>query len=91
MIKRGESTWQFRQTKLFYQSNHSHSTDFNNLETEYDLIMGQAAIVLFRINGGKAGFYLASLGDKQYYYCGLDFADAKTTLLSLGIGRPEPN
>ncbi len=40
------------------------------------------------INGGKPGFYIANVKDKQYYYC-QDWSEVKRTFLSLGIGREE--
>nr|WP_306296913.1 hypothetical protein [Nostoc sp. TCL26-01] len=46
---------------------------------------------MFRINGGNAGYYLANLRDKKYYYCGDNWEDVKTKLEELGIGKDEPN
>ncbi len=46
---------------------------------------------LFRISGGKPGYYLANFRDKKYYYCGDDWASVKLKLQELGIGRDEPN
>lgn len=47
-------------------------------------------IALFRLNGGRAGFYLANLKDKQYYYCGRSLEGVQTQLFNLGIGRYDP-
>ena len=48
-------------------------------------------VELFRINGGKPGYYLANVRDKKYYYCGQDWAGVKTKLRELGIGTNEPD
>jgi hypothetical protein len=56
----------------------------------YQLSAEQIAIALFRINGGKAGYYLANIRDRKYYYCGIKPEDVKATLRSLGIGRDDP-
>lgn len=51
----------------------------------------KVVIELFRINGGKIGYYLVNLREKKYYYCGQDWASVKAKLRELGIGRDEPN
>ncbi len=43
---------------------------------------------LFRINGGRAGYYATNLRDKKYYYCGLTLEDVRDKLLNLGIAQP---
>ncbi|NJL91562.1 MAG: hypothetical protein HC916_18600 [Coleofasciculaceae cyanobacterium SM2_1_6] len=45
---------------------------------------------LFRINGGRLGYYLANLRDKKYYYCGEEEDSVKAKLLELGIGKIDP-
>lgn len=60
------------------------------VERQFGLTAQQVALELFRINGGKAGYYLANLRGKKYYYCGSNWEDVKTTLQSLGIGRADP-
>lgn len=52
----------------------------------YGISPQQVAIALFRINGGKAGYYLANLRDRHYYYCGSSLEDVKVKLQELGIG-----
>lgn len=42
------------------------------------------------LNGGAIGYYLADLQNRNYYYCGLEWADVKTTFQKLGIGKKEP-
>ncbi len=61
-----------------------------HVERQFDLTEQQTIAELFRINGGKSGYYLANLRDRKYYYCGLNWEDIKTTLQSLGIGRADP-
>lgn len=61
-----------------------------NTAVLYGITEQQAVINLFRINGGKSGFYLANFRDKKYYYCGLTREDVKSKLRSLGIGREDP-
>ncbi len=39
-----------------------------------------------RIDAGRAGFYLASLRQREYYYCELDPSDVYAKLNELGIG-----
>lgn len=57
---------------------------------QFGLTEQQVVIELFRINGGKPGYYLANLRDKKYYYCGLHWEDVRVRLQSLGIGRADP-
>ncbi|MBN3993818.1 MAG: hypothetical protein HWQ36_25885 [Nostoc sp. NMS2] len=56
----------------------------------YGITRQQIAIELFRINGGKAGYYLANLRRKKFYYCGTEPAGVKGKILDLGIGREDP-
>lgn len=64
--------------------------DLKHVERQFGLTEQQVVIELFRINGGKPGYYLANLRDRKYYYCGLEWEDIKTTLQNLGIGRADP-
>ena len=68
------------------------STPMNtkHVASQLNMTEEQVIIELFRINGGKPGFYLASLRDHKYYYCGLQWEDIRYTLQSLGIGRSDP-
>lgn len=56
---------------------------------KYEITSDELLISLFRINGGRSGYYLANLRDKKYYYCGLNLEDVRRQLLSFGIGRDE--
>lgn len=76
-------------SRVFYNST-GEPLDLINVEKEFGLTVEQLIIGLFRINGGRSGFYLANLRDRKYYYCGLQQEDVKHTLRSLGIGRPDP-
>lgn len=62
----------------------------DDLFAAFDTSMKKVAIELFRINGGKQGYYIANILDKKYYYCGTEWQDVKTKLLELGIGRHDP-
>jgi hypothetical protein len=55
----------------------------------YGITSESLLVSLFRVNGGKAGYYVANLRDKKYYYCGLTIEDVQATFLTLGIGRVE--
>ncbi|MBE9017454.1 hypothetical protein IQ272_15175 [Chroococcidiopsidales cyanobacterium LEGE 13417] len=89
IVRRIENTWEFRHGKIFYSSS-NRSIDPANRELEYGLTKSKIAIELFRINGGRAGYYLVNLREQKYYYCGLALGDVRITLQQLGIGRPDP-
>ena len=89
VIRRIDNTWNFRHGKTFYNPD-DVSVDSTNLEERYDTTKSKVIIELFRINGGKSGYYLANLKDKQYYYCGLTLEDVRGTLQRLGIGCAAP-
>ncbi len=75
----------------FFYRHTSSKTDDNDLKSLYDISLQQIAIELFRINGGRCGYYLADLRIlKKYYYCGNEPEDVKLKLLELGIGRIDP-
>ncbi|PHJ59578.1 hypothetical protein VF14_08880 [Nostoc linckia z18] len=89
VIERVAGGWHFKQGKLFHKSL-PISIDFNDFELLYSISKQQVAIELFRLEGGKAGYYLANLREKKYYYCGNEPEDVKLKLRSLGIGRDDP-
>jgi hypothetical protein len=63
-----------------------------NLKTMYDISDQEIYIELFRINGGRAGYYLANLWNRKYYYCGLEYSDVIEQLHELGFGlRSRPD
>jgi hypothetical protein len=86
VIERVDNTWKFRQGKPFYNPDCINGYSQTDIFTDYRLTLKKVAIELFRINGGKSGYYLANLRDRKYYYCGLTLEDVKETLYSLGIG-----
>jgi len=82
--------WLMKPCRFFYRHALSKTSD-NDLQSLYDISPQQVAIELFRINGGKSGYYLADLrSQKKYYYCGSEPESIKLKLLELGIGRVDP-
>ena len=86
IVERKPGGWLFKTGKMFYKRL-PIAVDFQDFELLYGISKQQVVTELFRVNGGKAGYYLADLRHKQYRYCGLSPVDVKTTLLRLGIGR----
>lgn len=87
--RRGASWFAKDPSEVFYNPKNT-PTKLKYVERQFGLTGQQVVIELFRINGGKPGYYLVNLRDRKYYYCGLDWEDVKDKLLSLGIGRPDP-
>lgn len=92
IIRREGTTWHFQGGgRVFYNPrNVPVSFAVEDRLHRFSLSPAKVMIELFRINGGKPGYYLANLREKQYYYCGLLWEDVKTTFQSIGIGRGEP-
>lgn len=86
IVERKPGGWSLKTGKMFYKRL-PIAIDFQDLELLYGVSKQQVAIELFRISGGRAGYYIADLRHKKYYYCGLNSTDVKKTLLQLGIGR----
>lgn len=76
--------------RVFYNPT-DEPTQLTNRAEQFGTTDQNVAIELFRINGGKPGYYLANLRDKKYYYCGQKWEDVKAKLKELGIGRDEPS
>ncbi|MBR8835400.1 MAG: hypothetical protein DSM106950_15590 [Stigonema ocellatum SAG 48.90 = DSM 106950] len=74
---------------IFYNPTDT-SASLTHIVEQYGLKESKIIIELFRINGGRPGYYLANLRDKKYYYCGSNCEDVKKKLLELGIGRADP-
>ena len=90
VYERKVTTWFARDaSKVFYNSTNM-PLEITNVEQQFGLTEQAVIIELFRINGGRAGFYLANLRDRKYYYCGTDWEDVKTTLHNCGIGKADP-
>ncbi|MBV6627564.1 MAG: hypothetical protein KI793_32350 [Rivularia sp. (in: Bacteria)] len=87
IIQRRGNGWAFKHGEpfinLFNAPNLSPEEKFKAFGTS----MKKVAIELFRINGGKQGYYIANILDKKYYYCGSEWKDVKNKLKELGIGR----
>ena len=84
-----EGRWFFKKTTRFYNLL-PIAVDFQDLELLYGISKQQIVNEMFRMKEGQTGFYLANLRHKRYYYCGIDVADIKAMLRSLGIGRDDP-
>ena len=90
VYERSGTRWFARDAaKVFYNAT-DQPMDLLNVEQQFGLTVEQVIVELFRIKGGKTGFYLANLRDRQYYYCGYSWEDVKATLRKLGIGRADP-
>lgn len=92
IVRHEATTWYFvLDDKVFYNPRSvSISLEPEEKLKRHGLAVQTVIVELFRINGGRAGYYLVNLRDKKYYYCGFDWADIKTKLLEIGIGRPDP-
>jgi hypothetical protein len=56
-----------------------------DLERIYGISDRAVEIELFRINGGSAGYYLADLATRRYWYCGLEYPAVKDQIRALGV------
>jgi 3'-phosphoadenosine 5'-phosphosulfate sulfotransferase len=83
-----KSYWHFIKGKNFY--NPLNLPSEGDIEFAFGTTKKKVVVELFRINGGKPGYYLADLRDKEYYYCGTEPEDITAKLRSLGIGREDP-
>jgi hypothetical protein len=90
IIQRIGTIWYFKYGSVFYNRT-DKSLPESDRERLFGITKNKIVTELFRINGGKSGYYLANLRDKNYYYCGDDWASVKTKLKELGIGRDEPS
>lgn len=91
IIEREARQWSFYVSKVFYNPRAIEvPLEPDEVLIKFGLSMSKVVIELFRINGGKLGYYLANLRDKKYYYCGEGEDSVKDKLLELGIGRVDP-
>jgi hypothetical protein len=92
LVERCERGWVFKPgDAVFYNPrNVPVSLNLDDRLARFRLTPAKIMIELFRLRGGKAGHYLVNLRDRRYYYCGEDREDIRTTLQSIGIGKPEP-
>lgn len=86
---KGTAKWFVKESVPFYNGTNK-PMNLNCITHEFGLTEQQVVINLFRVNGGKLGYYLANLRAKKYYYCGSSWEDVRTTLQDLGIGRADP-
>ncbi|MEC4814029.1 MAG: hypothetical protein SAK29_12260 [Scytonema sp. PMC 1069.18] len=90
IIERRGNGWAFTKGEPFINWFNAPWLSQRDLFATFDTSMKKVALELFRINGGKQGYYIANLLDKKYYYCGSQWEDVKTKLGELGIARPDP-
>jgi hypothetical protein len=91
IIERRGNGWAFKQGEPFLNLFNAPLLPQEDLFASFDTSMKKVAIELFRINGGKQGYYLANILDKKFYYCGTQWEDIKTKLRELGITKSDPN
>lgn len=89
VAQREGNTWHFRKLSVFYNPSSVPIVDPNDISS-YGTSWRKLAIELFKINGGKPGFYLADLRNRKYWYCGDDEASVRARFHELGIGCSEP-
>lgn len=90
IIERRGNGWAFKEGEPFINLFNEPLLSLHDLFAAFDTSMQEVAIELFRINGGKQGYYIADIQDKKYYYCGVQWESVKAKLQELGIGRPDP-
>ena len=83
-----KSYWHFIKGKTFY--NPLNLPSVGDIEFMFGTTKKKVVVELFRLNGGKVGYYLADLRQKKYYYCGQSWDSVKVQLRLLGIGRDDP-
>jgi hypothetical protein len=84
-----QGRWQHLMGESFYNPP-GEPPDLEFATRKYDISREKLVIELFRVNGGKPGFYLANFRDKKYHYCGQNREGITSKLLELGIGRVDP-
>jgi hypothetical protein len=90
IIQRRGNGWAFKEGEPFINLFNAPLLSQEDIFAAFETSMKKVAIALFRINGGKQGYYIANILDKQYYYCGTQWEDVKIKLKELGIGRDDP-
>jgi len=90
IVERRSDGWAFTRGKPFLNLLNAPWLSHESLFAILGISMDKVAIELFRINGGKQGYYIANILDKKYYYCGTEWEDVKTKFQELGICRPDP-
>jgi hypothetical protein len=90
IVERKVGGWAIKHGDWFYKRIPIANVDMNDLQLMYGISHHRLSIDLFRVNGGKAGYYIADLRNKAYYYCGEHWRDVKEQLIKMGIGRHDP-
>lgn len=92
IVKREGTSWHFKPGSGIFHNprNVPTSLQLEDRLHRFKLKLSTVMVEMFRLNGGRAGYYLANLKDKKYYYCGLEWNDVRTKLLALGVGRQDP-
>ena len=81
--------WQHVRGISFYNPD-GEPPDLEFATRKYKISRQELVIELFRVNGGKPGYYIGNLKQKQFYYCGDSSDSVKAQLRTLGIGRDDP-
>ena len=89
LVERVPEGWDFLWSSKIFYAPEGNRIEPKNREKLYGLNKQKITIELFRINGGRLGYYLANMRDKNYYYCGRERESVKEKLRKLGIGRRE--
>ncbi|GJD15884.1 hypothetical protein PCC7424_5425 [Rivularia sp. IAM M-261] len=90
IVERRNDGWAFGKGKPFLNLFNAPWLSHEALLAAFGTSTKKIAIELFRINGGKQGYYIANILDKKYYYCGAEWDDVRTKLQELGICKPDP-
>jgi hypothetical protein len=91
LFRRDRENWYLRQSKIFATPVSYPVGELIDRRIEfYGLSESKLIGEFLWLNGGKEGYYLANLEERQYYYCGTELEDVKARLRSLGIGRNDP-
>ena len=88
---RRNSKWSTKKTTEVFFNPHETPADLKNIPEKYGTTNQKVVVELFRINGGKDGYYLVDLKYKKYYYCGKEWEDISKKLKEIGIGREDPS
>ena len=91
IVEQRMGRWFFIKGTMFYKRLPLATSDLEDTQLLYSISKEQIIAELFRINGGKPGYYLADLRHKKYHYCGIEWENVRVTLRGLGIGRDDPN
>jgi hypothetical protein len=90
-VREHRGCWVFMRPRNIYNLTGvplSFSFDSTDIEELFGTSKAEVSTELFRVNGGKLGYYLANLISKEYHYCGELEQDVKIKLSELGIGVP---